>query len=313
MGPQPSWLDTTLLKSGTVLALNEAWATPDSAGLYALKKGADGLSIKSYLPVLGGPVSSQFYNNNTAVAIAHYSGGHGPGAGQTTSHVHHSILDPTGKYLVFPDLGLDAIHVFCIDPTTGKLTAHDDIKDATGSGPRHGVFWKSGKDTYFFLVHEINNKITSFKVEYLAKGGLGFTKVDEQSTYGPKDEPFGAAGEIQISPDQKFILASNRNVTLSNIPNPDPSNSTQIASDSIATFQPQADGKLKFVELAPSGGKFPRHFSLNKDGSLVAVGNQNSFSVDIYARDVKTGKLGNRVASAYDLPSLPNNVLFIDE
>ncbi|KAF1952612.1 putative isomerase YbhE [Byssothecium circinans] len=339
MGPQPTWLDLTLYKKGIVVALDEAWATADKAGLYSLKKSANGsFDVNNFASIIGGPVSTQFYNKDTAVAIAHYGGGavstykvskdgaftelqkipygpegHGPGAGQTSSHVHHAILDPTKQYLLFPDLGLDSVHVFCIDPTTGKLTAHDDIKAAPGSGPRHGAFWKSGGNTYFFLVQELNNKIVSFKVDYLPNGGLGFTQVDEQSTYGDKNSTFGAAAEIQISPDNKFVLASNRNVTLENIPNPDSSNSTKVPSDSIVTFAPQADGKLKFVQLAPSGGKFPRHFSLNKDGSLVAVGNQLSFSVDIWARDVKTGLLKERVASAFDLPALPNNVLFVDE
>jgi 6-phosphogluconolactonase (cycloisomerase 2 family) len=339
IGPQPTWLDTTLYESGIVLALDEAWATPDKAGLYSLKQGANGsLDVSNFISTLGGPVSTQFYNNNAAVAIAHYAGGtivtykvskdgaftalqsipygpegHGPGAGQTASHVHQSIIDPTGQYLVFPDLGLDAVHVFCIDSSTSKLTAHDDLKVASGSGPRHGTFWKSSKDTYFFLVCELNNKIISYKVEYLAKGGLGFKQVDEKSTYGDKPSNFGAAAEIQISPDHKFVLASNRNVTLQNIPSPDPTNSTEVPSDSIVTFQPQADGKLKFVQIAPSGGKFPRHFSLNKDGSLVAVGNQISYTVDIYERNIKSGHIGNRLASAFDLPSAPNNVLFVDE
>jgi 6-phosphogluconolactonase (cycloisomerase 2 family) len=209
---------------------------------------------------------------------------------------------------------LDAIHVFCIDPVSGKLTAHGDIKDTAGSGPRHGVFWKNGKDTYYFLVHELSSMITSFKVEYLPKRGLGFTKVDEQSSYGNKAPPAGAAAaEIQISPCGGYVLASNRNVTLESIANPDTKNATKIESDSIVTFKTSPNGKLKFHQLAPSGGKFPRHFSLNKDGSMVAVANQQSYSVDLYARDINTGMMGKRIASAFKLTSNPNNVNFVDE
>lgn len=341
LGPQPTWLDTSLYREGLVLGLDEAWATPDKAGLYSLKKGANGaLDVAGFATVLGGPVSTQFYNKKQAVAIAHYGGGaistftvskdgafaplqnvtygsegHGPGAGQTTSHVHHAVLDPTQSYIVFPDLGLDATHVFCIDPKTNKLTAHADLKAAPGAGPRHAAFWKSGNKTFLFIVHELNNSLVSYEVTYLKNGGgLAFKEVDSKSTYGDKPAPAGAAaGEIQVSPDNKFVLASNRNATLQNVPNPDPSNSTQVPSDSIVTFKPSPDGKLEFVQLAPSGGKFPRHFSTNKDGSLVAVANQQSFSVDVYQRDVRSGLIGKKVSSAFDLPSNPNNVLFVDE
>lgn len=341
IGPQPTWLDTTLYKSnGLVLGLDEAWATADKAGLYSLKKAANGgLDVVSFATILGGPVSTQFYNKNSAVAIAHYGGGaistfsvskdgafaplqnvtygaegHGPLPQQDASHVHHAVLDPTGSYLIFPDLGLDATHVFCIDPATNQLKAHADLKAKAGSGPRHAAFWKSGSKTFLFVVHELNNSLVSYEVTYLKEGGLAFKEVDSKSTFGTTAAPAGAAaGEIQVSPDQKFVLASNRNATLQNVPNPDPTNSTQVASDSIVTFKPSSSGKLEFVQLAPSGGKFPRHFSTNKDGSLVAVANQQSFSVDVYARDVKSGKLGKKVSSAFDLPSNPNNVLFVDE
>lgn len=77
IGPQPTWLDPTLYRShGLVLGLDEAWATADKAGLYSLKKAANGgLDVVSFAAVLGGPVSTQFYNKNSAVAIAHYGGG----------------------------------------------------------------------------------------------------------------------------------------------------------------------------------------------------------------------------------------------
>jgi 6-phosphogluconolactonase (cycloisomerase 2 family) len=76
MGPQPTWLDTDLYKSGMVLGLDEAWATEKTGGLYSLKKGTDGtFNVAGFATVLGGPVSTQFYNNNTAVAIAHYGAG----------------------------------------------------------------------------------------------------------------------------------------------------------------------------------------------------------------------------------------------
>lgn len=96
-------------------------------------------------------------------------------------------------------------------------------------------------------------------------------------------------------------MTSNRLAPIFNITNPDASNSTTIQSDSLATFKPTAEGKLEFVELVPSGGLRPRHFSFNQDGSLIAVGHQTSGTVLVYARDVATGKIAGQIAFGKDL------------
>jgi 6-phosphogluconolactonase (cycloisomerase 2 family) len=338
-GAQPTWLDLTLGLQNVVV-IDEAWST--NASLSTIAQGSDGkFKLVNQIGILGSPVSVQFYNDKKALAIAHYGTGavttylhntngtytpletfkysnatKGPKPQQADgSHVHHAVLDPSGQYLVFPDLGLDAVHVFCIDKKTNKLTAHDDIKAPAGYGPRHAAFWKSGKDTYLFVIHELESRIISYKVTY-ATSGLTFKQVDDVSTYGsmPVNTTAAAAAEITVSPDNKFVVGSNRIFTVFNVTNPDPTNSTKIESDSVVTFKPSADGKLAFVQLAPSGGKNPRHFSFNKDGSLIAVTNGGSVkpSLDIYKRDLKSGKIGDKVASSVDLGGGVNNVRWIE-
>ncbi|KAF2438754.1 putative isomerase YbhE [Karstenula rhodostoma CBS 690.94] len=338
-GAQPAWIDLGL--KGKALVVDESWGTPESSSLHTFALNADGSVQHTAVASIprGGPVSTQLYNGGKNLAIAHY-GGHGlttfsnvNGAftllqnigyeNRTTgpkpqqkdgSHVHHSVLDPTGQYVIFPDLGLDVTHVFCIDSATGKLVEHAELQAPTGYGPRHAAFWKSGSKTYLFVIHELVSKVISYEVTYVRSGGLTFKKIDEQSTYGPNADPaitqYGAAAEIAVSPDNKFLVASNRNVTLAQVPNVDPANSTQIDSNSIATFKPSSNGKLAWVQLAPSGGLFPRHFELNKDGSQIAVANQNSGNVRIYKRDVKSGKIGAQ-AAAIAVPGSPNNVRWL--
>ena len=58
---------------------------------------------------------------------------------------------------------------------------------------------------------------------------------------------------------------------------------------------------LNFSGLSPAGGLFPRHFSLNRAGNLVAVGLQLSGKVAIIARDVETGKMGEIMAEVEGL------------
>ena len=50
------------------------------------------------------------------------------------------------------------------------------------------------------------------------------------------------------------------------------------------------------MQLAPAGGRFPRQFSVNRDGTLVAVGLQFDGRVVIIERDVKDGTFGKVVA-----------------
>lgn len=97
------------------------------------------------------------------------------------------------------------------------------------------------------------------------------------------------------------------------IPNFDPANSTEITSDPIFTFEiDHASGKLARVQQFPAGGSFPRQFSINGDGSLVAVGLQNDGRVVVIGRDVETGLLTDFVASAV-VGGQPTSVIFAAE
>lgn len=98
-----------------------------------------------------------------------------------------------------------------------------------------------------------------------------------------------APAEITVSPDNRFLLISNRNDTSFTLP-------TLGKSDSLSTFALSPSGNLTFHQLWPAGGAFPRHFELNSVGNLVAVGLQNSQAVTILQRDVATGLIGEPVA-----------------
>jgi 6-phosphogluconolactonase (cycloisomerase 2 family) len=106
---------------------------------------------------------------------------------------------------------------------------------------------------------------------------------------------------LSQTPNNEFVIASNRLAPIFDFPNPDPKNSTMIKSDSLVTFKPTESGKLEFVELVASGGMNPRHFSLNEDGSKIAVANQVTKTVVVWSRDVKSGKTKKQIAMAYDL------------
>ena len=56
-------------------------------------------------------------------------------------------------------------------------------------------------------------------------------------------------------------------------------------------------GKLSLLEATNAHAWYPRTFSINKSGDLVAVGGQASSTVSIISRDTSTGRLGKLLAS----------------
>lgn len=234
------------------------------------------------------------------------------------------ILDPTGSFIIIPDLGADLIRVFNVDPKTSLLAESTPFPVPPGSGPRHGTFLKtdSGK-TFFFLISELANTIASYSVTYTSSG-LNFTNVFLSGTYGNKTTPGGAAAaeailsvslaftffvhfeermrnvdaRSSIKPDNKFLLASSRNATLFQLANFDPKNSTKIPSDTLHSWTiDHVTGELSLKQIAPAGGSFPRQFSVNKAGDMVAVGLQMDGRVVVIERNVNDGMLGDFVAS----------------
>ncbi|KAG7008189.1 3-carboxy-cis,cis-mucoante lactonizing enzyme [Physcia stellaris] len=295
------------------------------------------------------PVNSALYNGKNGaqlLAVAHYAWGlttykvdsstgtfelsqtfnitlakPGPNAArQAASHPHQVLVDPTGQYLLVPDLGADLVRVFHIDPNTFQITQKPSIPVEAGSGPRHGAFQVTHNTTsgvnqvYYYLVTELASTLTSYHVQYLPlNAGLQLQRIKSMKTYADNKDPVfagTAASEIVISGGQ--IIVSNRNATLLHIKNPDPKNATQVASDTLATFQSSepADGNFKFGELTPAGGSFPRQFSLSPKGDLVAVGLQNDKRVAIYSRCTKTGRLGTDILASVDIVGQVTSVVW---
>jgi len=199
------------------------------------------------------------------------------------------ILDPTGSFIVVPDLGADLVRVFSIDPKTSRLTESAPFHAPAGSGPRHGIFLNvdSGK-TFFFLISELANTIASYEVEYFATG-LKFTNVFLSGIYGNRTIPEGAAAaEVILSVSLSLsILNSHWSEKYK------PDHKFLIPSDTLQSWAiDQATGELTLKQIAPSGGAFPRQFSINQAGDMVAVGLQMDGRVVVIERNVTDGTLG---------------------
>ncbi len=128
---------------------------------------------------------------------------------QEVPHPHEAILDPTGQFLIVPDLGADLVRIFHVNATSLKWTPVAPIVAPPGSGPRHAAFIVAGDKTLLYLVSELANTITGYEVVYNKNATLSFNKVYLSSSHGPGvSAPAGAAAaeilaSVSSSPSSK--------------------------------------------------------------------------------------------------------------
>ncbi|KJZ72258.1 hypothetical protein HIM_08299 [Hirsutella minnesotensis 3608] len=321
-------------------SVDEGWQSQSGNGtLHALQVKPDGsLQPLGKQETAPGPVFMEFIDGQTNMAIPHFGGRAvsvlnvadpanmtqvqketfelkqpGPKPQQNEAKPHQTLVDPTGKFLVAPDLGADLIRIFALGAPTGNssspqnnqeklLRPLEPAKVDAGSGPRHAAFAVADNKTYLYVVTELSSELMGFRVLYDA-GSMNLLQIFKMKVHGKdasKTPEFAAASEVAISPDNQFLLVASRNESSLRIPNFDPKNTTELVSDPISNYKiDTATGELEELQIkVPSGGFFPRHFSMNKDGSRVAVANQQDSRIVIIERDPKSGMLGKFLGHA---------------
>lgn len=196
---------------------------------------------------------------------------------QEAPHAHMVYFSPDKKYVLANDLGTDKIYVYQYNSNsaTEVLTLKSSIDVKPGSGPRHLIFSKDGKQVY--LLQEMDGTITSFNY---AKGML--KKVSETTVVASDFKGDIGAADIHISPDGKFLYATNRGT-----------------ANDISAFKILKKGKLEFVQRTSTLGKGPRNFNIDPTGNFLLVGHQYTNEIVIFKRDKTTGMLtdtGKKIA-----------------
>ena len=178
------------------------------------------------------------------------SGEPGPdGKRQASSHPHDAVFDPSGRFLVAPDLGFDRVFVFRLDAETGKLTANDPPFVATraGAGPRHIAFHP--RMPFAYLINELGSSITAYRFDP-QRGSLQPIQILPSIPADYTGNNHGA--EIAVAPSGRVVYASNR------------------GHDSIGIFAvDQRGGALTPVGWAPTHAKSPRFFCLDPAAQIL--------------------------------------------
>jgi 6-phosphogluconolactonase len=134
-----------------------------------------------------------------------------------------------------------------------------------GSGPRHFVFNPAGDVVY--AVNELDSTVASLSFDPV-EGNLA---VVATAPTIPGVRSTNHCSEIQLSRDGRLLLVGNR------------------GDDSLSMFRVGKTGQLSAPERVPCGGRTPRHFAFDPSGKFVAVANQDSDRISIFAIDERQG------------------------
>lgn len=189
---------------------------------------------------------------------------------QESPHVHCTYLSPDNKYLLVNDLGTDEVHGYTFDNQNLNVQENPSFTYQTeaGAGPRHLTFHPNGEFAY--LINELNGTVVAF--DYKADS---LRKIQTISTLPEGYEGAISGADIHVSPDGKFLYASNRE---------DLNNIVVYAID-------KQDGTLEKTGSYSSGGIHPRNFTIDPTGNYLLVANRNTDNIVIYKRNKEDGSL----------------------
>jgi len=192
-------------------------------------------------------------------------------ARQKGPHAHAVVLSPDDRFLFVPDLGLDKVFSYRLDPAAGSLTPNNPPFAAVspGAGPRHLAFQPNGRFAY--VVDEMGSKVSAFSYD---KQSGRMTPLAEYSTLPEGYNGVNNSAEIAVDARGNHLYASNR------------------GADTIAVFDIDPNsGKLTKVQDSSVQGKTPRNFRLDPTGKFLLAANQDSNNVVAFKVDAKNGRL----------------------
>lgn len=189
---------------------------------------------------------------------------------QEKAHTHSVVFSPDSKTVLFADLGADKILQYPFDASQNKPLIDNKstfINTKPGSGPRHITFSKNGK-----LVYSIEELAGMISVYDFSENKL--KEIQRIATHPDKITEGFESSDVHISPDGKFLYATNRG-----------------KENNIAIFKVLNDGKLESIGYKKTGGKHPRTFAIDETGKFIIVTNVNSQDVTVFRRNLETGML----------------------
>ena len=190
---------------------------------------------------------------------------------QEMSHPHDLAFDPSGRFIIVPDKGLDRVFVVEFSASDGSLKCVDQGRSTArgGSGPRHAVFHPS--EPWVWVANELDSTVTTYRWDG-ERGTL--VQVDVVSTLPVEFNEDSIVAEIGYHQPSNALYVSNR------------------GHDSIAMFRADlVSGGLQQRGWIPSGGTKPRFFSLDPTNRYLCVANEKDGRLAIFEVASDSGRL----------------------
>ena len=204
-------------------------------------------------------------------AFAQHTGSSVDPKRQTHAYAHSIIVDPTNRFALVADLGVDKLFVYRFDEKNGSLRPNDPpfATVRPGSGPRHVKFHPNGR--WVYLINEMGCTVTAFNWDS-DHGAL--TEFQTISTLPADFKGASTCAEIKVHPNGRFLYGSNR------------------GHDSLAVFAiDSTTGRLAPLEYVSTRGKIPRNFTFDPTGRWILCTNHGSDNAVVFRVDATTGRL----------------------
>jgi 6-phosphogluconolactonase (cycloisomerase 2 family) len=191
-------------------------------------------------------------------------------SGHDRTHAHMIQADPSGRYVLHADLGMDRIFQWKFDEKLGLLSPNSppSVPLPPGDGPRHFHFHPNGR--WLYSIQEEGSTIVLFDYD----PALGRLRPRETIyTLPPGFSGSNFCSEILVSADGRHVYAGNR------------------LHDSIAIFSVGPDGDLAYVGEEWTRGSYPRSFTIDPSGGFLYCCNQRGDNVAVFRVDRASGAL----------------------
>jgi len=210
-------------------------------------------------------------------------------SGHDQPHAHMIEADPSGRFVLHADLGLDRIFVWKFDDREGVLFPNDPhaVSLPPGDGPRHFAFHPNGR--WLYSLQEEASNIVLFDYDS-ANGRLASRQT--LSSLPPAFAGSSFASEIMVSADGRFVYAGNR------------------LHDSIGIFSIGEAGALTFTGEEWTRGNYPRSFNVDPGGDFLYSCNQRSDAITAFRRNPRTGGLA--FTGHFTPIGNPSMIVFLD-
>jgi 6-phosphogluconolactonase len=227
----------------------------DKTGRFALAANYDGGNICIYAIEPDGSLGAQ-------TAFVQHTGKSINPERQTHAYAHSIIVDPSNRFVLVADLGLDKVLVYRFNEKDGTLSPNDPpfASVEPGSGARHVKFHPNGKWTY--VIKEMGSTVTCFNWDGV-RGAL--SEFQNISTLPEDFTGTNACAEMLIHPNGKFLYCSNR------------------GHNSLAVFAiDQTTGRLSPIQHISTSGNTPRNFEFDPAGKWIICTNHGSNNAVVF-------------------------------